>query len=244
MYCCKNFNSLSVLSLYEGELLGSVDKLYFDKNLKKLIAIELLGEDGVKFCLPTKNIYHVGKNAITVRNNQAISLQNDFENLFVNPTSLKAYTITGEFIGIINEIYFNEKFLTEKIEFENGKNISPNMLASSSKNTLIFYEKENKIDVKKFTPNKNKKVEETSINKQTNDVMENKEIEEKTEIKPEKKEKNIVQLSDFLVGRICTKDIFNFNNEILIKAQSVITKKSLKEITRFGKLRELMLFSK
>ena len=34
MYCCKDFNSLSVLSLYEGELLGSVDKLYFDKKLK------------------------------------------------------------------------------------------------------------------------------------------------------------------------------------------------------------------
>ena len=30
MYC-KEFNSFSVLSLYEGELLGKVDKLYFDK---------------------------------------------------------------------------------------------------------------------------------------------------------------------------------------------------------------------
>ena len=53
-----------------------------------------------------------------------------------------------------------------------------------------------------------------------------------------------VQNADFLLGRVCTKDIFNFNNEILIKAHAVITKKNLKEINKFGKLRELMLYSK
>ena len=31
-YCC-DFYSLSVLSLYEGEFLGKVNKLYFDKKL-------------------------------------------------------------------------------------------------------------------------------------------------------------------------------------------------------------------
>ena len=30
MYSCKDFNSLSVLSLYEGELIGVVTNLYFD----------------------------------------------------------------------------------------------------------------------------------------------------------------------------------------------------------------------
>jgi len=138
MYCCKNFNSLSVLSLYEGELLGVVDKLYFDKSLKKLVEIELLGEEGIKLCLPTKNIYHVGKNAITVRNNQAVEIKNDSSNLCLNPTGSKAYTITGEFVGIVNEICFNEKFLVEKIELENNKELSPNMLASCGKNKIIF----------------------------------------------------------------------------------------------------------
>jgi len=66
MYC-KDLNSFPVLSLFEGELIGKVDKLYFDKKLKKLIEIELIGEDCSKLVLPTKNIYHVGKNAITVK---------------------------------------------------------------------------------------------------------------------------------------------------------------------------------
>ena len=46
----------SVLSLYEGELIGIVDKLYFDKKLKKLLEIELIGENDTRLKLPTKNI--------------------------------------------------------------------------------------------------------------------------------------------------------------------------------------------
>ena len=36
----------------------------------------------------------------------------------------------------------------------------------------------------------------------------------------------------------------NYHEPLLIKAQAVITKKVLKEIEKFGKLRELMLYSK
>ena len=72
MFYCNDFVGLNVLSLYEGELLGVVDKLYFDKKLKKLMIFELVGEDGAKLILPSKNVYHIGKNAITVKNNQSV----------------------------------------------------------------------------------------------------------------------------------------------------------------------------
>jgi len=118
MYSCNDFNSLTVLSLYEGELLGIVDKLLFDKKLKKLVELELIGDDGVKLILPVKNIYHIGKNAITVRNNQAVNIKPETCELCTNPTDSKVYTIQGEFLGIIKEICFNEKFFTEKIELD------------------------------------------------------------------------------------------------------------------------------
>ena len=60
----------------------------------------------------------------------------------------------------------------------------------------------------------------------------------------ESKSAPIFQNANFLLGRICTKDIFNFNNELLIKAHAVVNKKNLKEISKFGKIRELMLYSK
>ena len=77
MYYCSDFVSRPVLSLYEGELIGSVDKLLFDKKLKKLLFLELIGENDNRFLLPTKNIYNVGKNAITIKNNTAITLKTD-----------------------------------------------------------------------------------------------------------------------------------------------------------------------
>ena len=45
----------------------------------------------------------------------------------------------------------------------------------------------------------------------------------------ESENKPIFQNADFLIGRICLKDIVNFNNEILIKANSIVNKKSVYE---------------
>lgn len=239
MYYCNDFNCLSVLSLFEGELLGVVDKLYFDKKLKKLIEIELIGENNVKLILPTKNIYHVGKNAITVKNNQAVSIKVEASEFCPSPVNSKAYSINGEYLGIIKELTFNEKYLTEKISLDNGKTLQVNQLASCGKNTVIFYDDNKKVDIKKFTPNKSPK----QLKLETVQTAEILPIENPNIVPVEEKPKQI-QNANFLLGRVCTKDIFNFNNEILIKAHSVVNKKNLKEINRFGKLRELMLYCK
>lgn len=244
MYSCNDFNSLSVLSLYEGELLGVVDKLLFDKKLKKLVELELIGDDGVKLILPAKNIYHIGKNAITVRNNQAVNIKTETCELCANPSGSKTYTIQGEFLGIIEEIFFNDKFLIEKIELDNNTSLDPNLLASCGKNTVIFYEKDKKLDLKKFTPIKQSKSLKNKPIETSNILQEQSLVEENKNIVPVDENKQKAKINEFLIGRICTKDIFNFNNELLIKAHSSVTKKNLKEISKFGKLRELMLFSK
>lgn len=242
MYYCKELYSLSVLSLYEGELLGKVDKLYFDKKLKKLVEIELVGEDGAKLILPAKNIYHVGKNVITVKNNQAVLLKDAECSNCLAPINSKAYSINGEFLGVVQEVYLNDNFLTGKISLENDIVLDVEKLATCGKNTIIFYTGEDKINIKNFTPNKSPKNFKT---KQVQ-IATTLPIEDlKANVVPvDKPKQTIIQSSDFLIGRICMKDIFNFNNEILIKAQTVVNKKNLKEINRFGKLRELMLYLK
>lgn len=248
MFYCNEFLGLNVLSLYEGELLGVVDKLYFDKKLKRLIELELVGEEGNKLILPTKSIYHIGKNAITVKNNQAVQLKVEDTDFVTCPINSKAYTIRGEYLGVIKEISLNEKFLTEKFSLDNEKALDISALASSGKNTTIFYENTDRVNVKKFTPQKSPKVFKSNL-VQTAEIMP---TTAKTEVQGEQNPNVVeveapkanVQSADFLLGRVCTKDIFNFNNEILIKAHAVITKKNLKEINKFGKLRELMLYSK
>ncbi len=245
MYYSNELKSLSVLSLYEGELLGVVDKLYFDKKLKRLICLELIGENDTRLILQTKNIYHVGKNAITVKNNQAVSLKVEDIDLSLCPVGSKAYSIKGEYLGIIKEMNLTDKFITEKFSLDNNSTLDVNNLASSGKNTAIFYDKTDKIDISKFTPTKSPKVFKNTV-VQTAQIqpIDNETTQNKNVVPVENANKPNFQNADFLLGRICSKDIFNFNNELLIKAHAIVNKKSLKEIKKYGKLRELMLYCK
>ncbi len=235
MYYCNEFLSLSVLSLYEGELIGKVDKLYFDKKLKRLISLELIGENDTRYILPSKNIYRVGKNAITVKNNQAVSLKVEETDLLSAPINSKVYSINGEYLGIVKEISMNEKFLCEKLSLENTT-LPISLLATCGKNTVIFYDNTEKINLNKFKTKISPKIFK-------NEEVQTAEIQPSPNVVPVETPKN-VQNTDFLLGRICTKDIFNFNNELLIKSHATITKKNLKEIKKYGKIRELMLYLK
>ncbi len=246
MYYSNELKSLSVLSLYEGELLGVVDKLYYDKKLKKLLYLELIAENDTRLLLSTKHIYHVGKNAITVRNNQAVSLKVEDLDLTLCPVGSKAYTIKGEYLGIVTEISMTDKFVTEKFSLDNNSTLDVKNLASCGKNTVIFYDKTERINVTRFVPNKTPKFFKTK-SVQTAEIMPSEEENENISTQAvaiENTNKEATQNSNFLLGRVCTKDIFNFNNELLIKAHAVVNKKNLKEINKYGKLRELMLFSK
>ena len=229
-----DFKGLSVLSLYEGDLLGVVDKLYFSKDLKKLVELELLCSDGARLALPTKNIYKIGKNAVVVKNNQAVTIKMETTDYCLCPVGSKAYSINGEFLGVVKEIVFNEKFATQKISLDNDNVLEVDNLASCGKNSIIFNNANNKLSVKKFKPLTTPKEFKTD-NVKTAKIM---------PIKSEEDSSSVVKEfanSDFLLGRRCVKDIYNFNNEILIKANGLINKRNLKEIKKFGKLRELML---
>lgn len=235
MYYCNEFLSKSVLSLYEGELIGKVDKLYFDKKLKRLIEIELISEDDTRYLLPTKNIYHIGKNAITVKNNQTVKIKVDESNLQPSPIGSKAYSIKGEYLGIIRDISLDEKYFIQKYSLDEST-LSVSELATCGKNTIIFYDNSEKININKFNYKPSPKNFKTKVLQ----IVETQPIANAEPITEHKK----IQSTEFLLGRICTKDIYNFNNELLIKSNAIVNKKNLKDITKFGKIRELMLYIK
>ncbi len=235
MNYCNEFLSKSVLSLFEGELIGNVDKLYFDKKLKKLVELEIISENGTRYSLPVKNIYNIGKNAITVKNNQAVSLKIDDDGLQPSPINSKAYSINGEYLGIIKEISLDEKYQTIKFSLDNIT-LSANELATCGKNTIIFYDNSEKINLNKFNYKPSPKLFKTEAMQ----TVETQPIVNAVAVDQPKNTQN----TNFLLGRVCTKDIYNFNNELLIKSNALVNKKNLKEITRFGKIRELMLYTK
>lgn len=253
MYYCNDLLSLSVLSLYEGELIGKVDKLYLDKKMKKLASLELIGENDTRYLLPTKNIYHIGKNAITVKNNQAVSLKVEQQPMLTAPLGAKAYSIKGSFLGIVKELSINDNFVSVKFSLDNNSVLDVSELASCGKNTIIFYEKDERVNVARFKIKNSPKVFKSEIKQQAKILpteIQQKEMAITTPPVEQINTSKLVEIKqtaknpDFLIGRICTKDIFNFNNELLVKSHAVITSKHLKEINKFGKVRELMLYSR
>ena len=221
MYSCKELLGLSLLSLYEGELLGVVDKLYFDKDLRRLSCLGLVGEDGMRWTVPSKSIYHIGPNAITIKNKQNLGLDSSADTLLANPISSKAYSIEGEYLGLVNDITFDNKFRSQKIYLDNGGSEEVSNLTSCGKSTLIF--SKTRIKRQTLSPNRDSNIATEEKIKQQNNVK--------------------VELSLLPIGKICTRDILNFNNEILIKAGTVITKKHISELKKYNKLNELKLFS-
>lgn len=243
MYNLNNLIGLPVLSLYEGELNGKVENIFFDKKLKRVLLFSVRGEDDIKYILPVKNIYKIGKNAITIKNNTCLQLElNDF-NAIPSPFEAKTYTIHGEYIGKIDQITFNEKFLVDTILLDNGKTLECENLLSCSKNTILTYDKNTKVNISKF---KNRQMPKIFKSTSTHEVKILPEPHPTIEELPQ--EINLPQTisnrPDFLIGRVVTKDIYIDDNNLLIKADSTITERVLALAYTNNILKELMLYSK
>jgi len=236
--------SLPVLSLYEGELIGQITKLYFDKKLKKLEYVTVSCEGDLNYILSTKNIYKLGKNAVTIKNTSCLTLdfEFDFANFLATAIDSKTYTIQGEYLGKINEITIDEKFKVVDIILDNDKILDCKQLASCGKNTIIVYDNSTKISVSRFkssfAPKILKKHSETKVETlPIEPIIE--EINQEITL-PTTASNN----PNFIVGRIATKDILLDDKKVLIKQFSTITEKIVKLATYHNKLKELMLFSR
>ena len=67
-----------ILSLYEGEILGNIHKIYFNKTKNKISSFEVLDDEDLSYCLQPKFIYTIGKHATTIKNKQNLILSLDF----------------------------------------------------------------------------------------------------------------------------------------------------------------------
>lgn len=269
MFNTKNLIGLPVISLYEGELVGSVTNVYFDKKLKKVVSFQVSDQD-LKYFLATKNIYKIGKNAITIKNNACLNLQldNDETPTIPAPFESKTYTIQGEFLGKIEQITFTDKYLVDTILLDNQKVLDCSNLASCSKNTILVYDKSTHINVSKFKnkslpklfrTNHTKKVATmpfqklpenenmtTSINTTHFDANSLPTVEEKGDVDVA----NITiptavsNYPTFLIGRIVVQDIMLDDKKVLIKSNSTITDRTLTLALAYNKIKELMLFSR
>lgn len=244
MYNTKNLIGLPVLSLYEGELVGNISKIFFDKKLKKVMYFSITGESDMTYMLSPKHIYKIGKNAITIKNNAclSLSLESEYPDTIPSPFESKAYTIQGEYIGKITHITFNEKFYVDTVLLDNDKSLDCSNLASCSKNTILVYDENTRINISKFKHRLAPKIFKT---KQPVDVVALPIIEENID-SLDKVELPITATNNptFLIGRTVLQDIFLQDKTLLIKANSTVTERTLALAMTNNKVKDLMLYSK
>lgn len=237
-----NILNMPVLSVYEGELIGQVSKLYFDKKLKKVSHFIITSEEGINYCLLPKNIYKHGKNAITIKNSTVLTLDfsEDLTDYLPQPLEYKTYTIQGEYLGKIASVSLDEKYNVSEIDLDNEKILDHKYLASCGKNTIIVYDENTTVDISKFkrllAPKLFKTKQETAVSTQPVVTETNSEIADvKTDIKNNPK---------FLLGRLSTKDIMLDEDKLLIKANSTITARTISLAYSNNKIKELLIYSR
>lgn len=225
-----------ILSLYEGELLGNIKRIYFDKTRKKIKSFEIVNDEDISYCLLPKFIYTLGKHAITIKNKQNIilSLNEDMSSNIVLPLNVKVYSLQGEYLGIAKDYSLNEKFLLENIVLDNEQLISINDVASCSATSVVVYCNDNHKNIKSFRYR--------IQNKQNNDAKVKvlpKLFSSFNKISPASSKKN-----NFIAGRICIKDIYDSNHNLIIKQNSTITDQTIALASSQNKLQDLMKYSK
>ncbi len=226
-----------ILSLYDGELLGNINKAYFDKAKKKIKHFEILNEEDICYCLTPKNIYTIGKHAITIKNKQTltISLNEPIGSNLLLPINVKVYSLQGEYLGIVTDYSISDKYNIENLILDNQKLIDINDVASCSNNSIVVYYTNDRINIKNFRYRiQSKKDNQTKV-KVLPKLFSS---FNKISISPLNKKEN------FIIGRICTKDIFDNEHNIIIKQNSTITNQILALASSKNKLQDLMKYSK
>lgn len=226
-----------ILSLYEGEILGNIHKIYFDKTKRKIKVFELVNEEDINYCLLPKYIYRLGKHAITIKNKQNItlSLNEDLSAFQPLPIDVKVYSLQGEYLGIAKDYSLNEKYELENIVLDNQQLISVSDIASCSANSVVTYYSDERVNIKSFRYRIQRKNDsETKVK-----VLP-KLFSSFNKIAPSTTNRE----SNSIVGRICIKDIKDNNNNIIIKQNSTITEQILALASSKNKLQDLMKYSK
>lgn len=225
-----------LLCLYEGELLGNINKVFFDKSKKKIKSFEILNDEDISYFLYPKYIYTIGKHATTIKNKQHLVLSLNEENdNNVLPINAKVYSLQGEYLGVVKDYSITDKFVIESLILDNQQLINIDDMASFSSNSIVVYCTEEHININSFRyriQNKNTQTQKVKVLPKLFSSF--------NKIAPSPTDKK----QNFIVGRICTKDIVDNQQNIIIKQNSTITEQTLALASNKNKLQELIKYSK
>ena len=229
-----NIISSYVVSVYNGQIEGIVNNILF--NNKKQAKYLVISQNDEQFLvLETKDIYKTGEGAVIVKNSDVLSLMESSELKMkecFSPINSIVVSIDGNYIGHVSDIELDNKYNIKNFIVD-GQVFELNKVINISESAIIINTLDIKTNLSKFKSKTKIVMGNERITNQTVSVMSNQTI------LPNRTMLNY----NFLIGRKVSKDILNFNGEIIIKENQTVNSKVL-DIARInGKLRELIKVS-
>lgn len=229
-----NIISSYVVSVYNGQIEGIVNNILF--NNKKQAKYLVISQNDEQFLvLETKDIYKTGEGAVIIKNSDVLSLMESSELKMkecFSPINSIVVSIDGDYIGHVSDIELDNKYNIKNFIVD-GQVFDLNKVINISESAIIINTLDIKTNLSKFKSKTKIVMGNERITNQTVSVMSNQTI------LPNRTMLNY----NFLIGRKVSKDILNFNGEIIIKENQTVNSKVL-DIARInGKLRELIKVS-
>lgn len=159
-----DFLGKPVLSLYESVTQGIVKDLMFDKNFKKLKYIIMFDDNEFQEekIINVADIYSYGENALIIKNNACIELKSAIKSETSNPINNRAYTTLGKFLGIVTDIYIDDKQNIVNVELDNTTLLDTKQIVTSGKDAMFVQDEDNIVKLSNF---KSKAINNTIENK-------------------------------------------------------------------------------
>lgn len=243
-----------VISLYNGQIEGTIINASFDKKMQKIKHLLILDEpiesttddmlNEIKI-LATKDVYIIGQDAIIVRNNSCIfnysTLEPDIQ--YMNPINSEVYTVLGKRIGKIFDINFDNNFNVISCVIDDNNEVSIEKLATLGNGLVLMQDKNKEIEINRFRikrPSVEKTSEPIKILRKDSPVIQNFNIDKHLSTTLPLK---ITGSADILLGRVITQNLYNQSKELIAKKGNIITQNVIKNARKNGKIKELYIFS-
>ncbi len=217
--------SLPVYSINDRKIVGHIENALLSAREIKFFVI-YNEDDDLHYLLSPQNIYGQSDNAVTIKNNSSITLMQNEEKALediTNPLNTTVINTLGQTYGVVKDVKLCGKKITNIIC---DQEIDPKQLLYFSKDITMLKSRENE------------KISSFALRRPSTKTPER--LVQIVDVAPLRE----VVGNNMLIGRKATQDITGINGEILIKANTTITTKTLNKIKYSGKLKELTLHSK
>ena len=229
-----------VISIYDGETVGTVIRVNINKRYKKLENLVIFNDDlDEDYAVNVNNIYSLN-DVILIKNKDEINLSKAIEtNLQTKvPFNCKVVMLDGSNRGKLVDIAIDENYNIVELYTEDDKysvdnilNIGKDILLLSTTKTFLY----------KFKPNvtiiKNTKTEQevTILKKAPYQIMDQNQF-----MQEDQQPKKISTSADFLIGRKLQSTILDDKGNIIVKKNAIINKEIIEKAISSNNYRLLL----